>query len=567
MGWAWLSDLLGRTRTIDLTDTRGECIYSGCQHYGRCFIEKSIRRARRAPLVVANHALVMLQLVLGEEGEGPTRYVFDEGHHLFDAADSAFSSHLTGGETAELRRWILGAEEGQSSRARGLKVRIADILGEDVSSREHLGELLSHARCLPNQGWLSRLSDSIPRGVTEKFLHFVRQQVYARDLSAVKYFGLETATVPPLPEILVHASRLKAGLEDILRPAKRLVAVLEERLEDESEELDISSRQRIEAAARSLERRCVQQVNSWCDMLEALDTETPEEYVDFFEVERINGREFDIGMHRHWRDPMKPFAEHMARRAQGVVVTSATLRDNTGNEYKDWQAADLRTGFRHFPEGGNHSRLPSPFNYGEQTRIIVISDVNKNDLGQLSSAYRDLIVAAKGGALCLFTSIARLKGVYKRLASDARLTHLHLLAQHIDPMDTGTLVDIFRAESDSCLLGTDAVRDGVDIPGCSLRLMIYDRMPWPRPTILHKARKKLYADEIRGGSFDDFVTRLRLKQAYGRLVRQATDKGVFIMLDRAMPSRLKGAFPEDVEVQRIVLKDAIEVIRGFLHEF
>ena len=57
-------------------------------------------------------------------------------------------------------------------------------------------------------------------------------------------------------------------------------------------------------------------------------------------------------------------------------------------------------------------------------------------------------------------------------------------------MDAATLVDIFRAEEDSCLLGTDAVRDGVDVPGRSLRLIVFDRVPWPRPAILHRERPR-----------------------------------------------------------------------------
>ena len=73
-------------------------------------------------------------------------------------------------------------------------------------------------------------------------------------------------------------------------------------MEDEAEDLDTSTRQRIEAVARSLERRCVLQVNAWRSMLESLSAETPKEFVDFFEVERISGRDFDIGMHRHWQD-------------------------------------------------------------------------------------------------------------------------------------------------------------------------------------------------------------------------------------------------------------------------
>jgi hypothetical protein len=67
---------------------------------------------------------------------------------------------------------------------------------------------------------------------------------------------------------------------------------------------------------------------------------------------------------------------------------------------------------------------------------------------------------------------------------------LPLLAQHVDALDNATLVDIFRAEEDASLLGTDAVRDGVDVPGRSLRLIVFDRVPWPRPDILHIARRR-----------------------------------------------------------------------------
>ena len=109
---AWLTDLLGRGRTLGLADRRGECVYSACQHYHKCFVERSVRRARRARIVVANHALVMIQAALGgvDDATVPTRYVFDEGHHVFDAADSAFSANLSALETVELRRWLLGTE-------------------------------------------------------------------------------------------------------------------------------------------------------------------------------------------------------------------------------------------------------------------------------------------------------------------------------------------------------------------------------------------------------------------------------------------------------------------------
>ena len=125
------------------------------------------------------------------------------------------------------------------------------------------------------------------------------------------------------------------------------------------------------------------------------------------------------------------------------------------------------------------------------------------------------------------------------------------------------MVDIFRAERDSCLLGTDAVRDGVDVPGRALRLIVFDRVPWPRPDILHRARRQRFG----GGAYDDMLTRLKLKQAYGRLLRRADDVGVFVMLDAMLPSRLLTAFPAEVTVDRIGLADAIAETRAFLARF
>ena len=51
----------------------------------------------------------------------------------------------------------------------------------------------------------------------------------------------------------------------------------------------------------------------------------------------------------------------------------------------------------------------------------------------------------------------------------------------------------------------------------SLRLIVFDRVPWPRPTILHRARKAGFG----GTDYDDGLTRLRLKQAFGRLIRRS----------------------------------------------
>ena len=57
----WLPGLLGRANTSGLADQRGECIYSACDHYRRCFVERAVRKAKHTPLVIANHAVIMTQ--------------------------------------------------------------------------------------------------------------------------------------------------------------------------------------------------------------------------------------------------------------------------------------------------------------------------------------------------------------------------------------------------------------------------------------------------------------------------------------------------------------------------
>jgi ATP-dependent DNA helicase DinG len=185
--------------------------------------------------------------------------------------------------------------------------------------------------------------------------------------------------------------------------------------------------------------------------------------------------------------------------------------------------------------------------------------VNRRDADQLAAAYRELFLASGGGALGLFTSVRNLRAVEQRINAPLAEAGLNLYAQHVDRLDTGALVDLFRLEENACLLGTDALRDGVDVPGRSLRLAVFEKVPWPKPTIVHKARRARF-----GKTYDDLLTRLRLKQAFGRLIRSQHDKGVFVILEPATPSRLLSAFPPDAPVSRCGLAEALGEIREFL---
>jgi ATP-dependent DNA helicase DinG len=558
----WLAELIGRGRVNWLADRRGECIHSACPHFRRCFVEKNIRKARQARIVVANHALVMTQAALGglDDATVPTRYVFDEGHHLLEAADGAFSTRLSGQEGYELRRWIVGAETGRRSRARGLRRRIGDLVEADDDGAKALLDVLAASRLLPGEGWAQRVAEGHGQQGFEKFLVLVRRQVLARAVLADSGYGLQADARPPIDGLVDAALLLAAGLERVGDALERLAGCLRTQLEDVDNPPEAGLRQRLDAMIRSLERRNEHQLAAWARLLRELGEAPRSDTVEWFALDRVDGLESDVGVMRNWIDPGIPFAALVAQPSHGLVVTSATLTDSAADPETAWRGAEAGTGLQHLQVRPAASRIASPFDYAAQTRILIVTDVARDDIGQVAAAYAALFVASRGGALGLFTAISRLRAVHQRMAAALEARGLQLLAQHVDAMSTATLVDIFRAEEDSCLLGTDAIRDGVDIPGRSLRLLVFDRVPWPRPDILHRARKSVFG----GAEYSDRIARLRLRQAYGRLIRRGDDRGVFVVLDRALPSRLLAAFPEGVACARVPLAQAVTEVTRFL---
>lgn len=574
---AWLPTLFGvapasQASAANLVDRRGECIHAGCQHYRTCFVEKAIRGSRRADIVIANHALVLTQAAFdgarkarGSKADGETtqlkRIVFDEGHHLFDAADSAFAAQLSGAEAAELRRWIRGPE-GRGRRGRGLEARLMEVLGDHEEARDALTAATHAASALPGEGWSGRIAppngEVNPQGPVEQFLVALMEQLRAR--AAPSEVGMECAARPALELVRTTARTAAEAIAKIEAPLVSLAKQLEQVLDDEAADLVTADRARIEGALRGLDRRARMTLPAWRSMLRAIDEDAEDDpdFVDWFDATFLYGRAVDAACRRHWVDPTEPLTNAVIAPAHGVLVTSATLADPTLDD--PFALAEMRTGAARLPDRPKTLKLASPFDYATQARCYVVTDVQRDDPRQVAAAMRELFLAAGGGGLGLFTAIRRLRAVHEKIAGPLADKGIALYAQHVDGIEVGALVDIFRAEQDACLLGTDAVRDGVDVPGRSLRLLVFDRVPWPRPDILHKARRARFG----GKGYDDAVARGRIAQAFGRLIRREDDRGCFVMLDASSPTRLFSALPPGVELQRVSLVEAIEGVAGFL---
>jgi ATP-dependent DNA helicase DinG len=377
----------------------------------------------------------------------------------------------------------------------------------------------------------------------------IRTHILTHATDEERGFSLETEIAglsPGLPEAADAAAAALARLQKTMLALKlRLGQLAEER----PEWLDQPGIARLGAAADGLSLR-LELVGAWQRLLARLGGEPEPDFVDWFTLVRSEGRELDCGIQRHWLDPLKPLAGAVLAPAHGVLVTSATLGD----------PPEASAGAGYLAVAPSIFRVKSPFDYAAQARIYIATDITRHDTASLAHAYARLIEAAGGGTLGLFTAIARLRAVHARLADRLARAGLPLYAQHVDAVDTGTLVDLFRADPRATLFGTDALRDGVDVPGDSLRLIVFEGVPWSRPTILAGARRAAFG----GAAHEDMLVRQRLAQAFGRLIRTSQDRGAFVLLGPAVPSRLLAAFPPEVEVRRAPLETAAREIAAFL---
>ena len=185
----------------------------------------------------------------------------------------------------------------------------------------------------------------------------------------------------------------------------------------------------------------------------------------------------------------------------------------------------------------------SPFDYPRQGMLYVARHLPKpgrNVSEESLQEIEDLIRASGGGALALFSS--------RRAAEDAATVLRARLDQDILVQGESTmaaLVRQFAEERDTCLFGTMTLWQGVDVPGPSCRLVIIDRIPFPRPDDpLATARSRDIARNGGNGfmSVSASHAAVRLAQGAGRLIRATGDRGVVAVLDSRLATERYGGF-------------------------
>ena len=222
-----------------------------------------------------------------------------------------------------------------------------------------------------------------------------------------------------------------------------------------------------------------------------------------------------------------------------VILTSATL--TVGDSF-DVAAAALGLQGEGAPRWTSID-VGSPFDYRKQGIMYVAGDLKPPGFGvhegQLERL-RELCEASEGGALGLFSSkrAAERATEYMREHSD-----LNILLQGESSLKA--LVEEFSEDVDSCLFGTMSLWQGVDVPGDSCRLVVMDRIPFPRPDDPIAQARTQAVNRHRGNGFmavSAHHAANRMAQGAGRLIRSVSDRGVVAVLDSRVATKRYGGF-------------------------
>ncbi|MDX2140443.1 MAG: helicase C-terminal domain-containing protein [Chloroflexota bacterium] len=226
--------------------------------------------------------------------------------------------------------------------------------------------------------------------------------------------------------------------------------------------------------------------------------------------------------------------QHLFAQKRSIILTGATLRTSGSFDFlRDRLGANTIETLT----------IGSPFDYKNAVLHYVINDLPEpNDKGRYQSAVEKAIVelatALDGRVLALFTSYAQLRQTSQAITARLALGDITVYDQ-LDASGRAAAIDGFSIAPRAVLMGTRSLWEGVDLPVDTLKAVVIVRLPFAVPTDpVFAARSERYTDSFNDYSVPEAI--LKFRQGFGRLIRRASDKGVFVVLDGRITSKNYG---------------------------
>lgn len=491
----------------------GNCMGRRCPTYESCFFQKARRAMEQADLLVCNHALFFSDLRLRSSGVGflpqYDHVIFDEAHTIEEVAGDHFGVSLSEGSIRRLLTTLLSP-----NRTRGYLTALK-------SGSEPFERLAMRATQLVDE------ADT----ATDRFFEQFADEIHRRT-------GRHTGTIR-----IGDPSWITNHLTEPLNRLSLTLKQLRDQTDDDEDRFELKAyAERASVLADEAEILCEQQMEGCVYWTEAAPA--------------LGGSRLRITVSGTPIDIAPVLAEHLFAQDWSTTLTSATLTTATRGDDTDGFAHTRDTiGCADAPA----ERLGSPFDYPSQVELFVDPTIpeprDPAHLDRLATAIADHINATDGGAFVLFTSFATMHTVARLLRQPGGpLTDRPSFVQGLDG-SRSLILDNFRQDRRSVLLGTSSFWQGVDVRGDALRNVIITRLPFEPPDRpIVEARGEMLKQRGKNPFMHDALPRavIRFKQGFGRLIRSARDEGRVVVLDpRIITTRYGAAFlaalPEGIE--------------------
>jgi len=472
-----LSDISFQPRSViwdAVKSEHGNCRGRKCPYSQECFYQRARRELESADIIVANHALMFSDLALKQQGTSVLpdyRFVcVDEAHNVEGVAEDHFGIDI-------------------SNR------KIQYLLGGLYNTKTHKG-LLTYTTA-----GAEKAVDIVDQLNAEAKIFFNRVSRW--------YEETRNETNGRCYKNFVD-DNISGYLTNLMLELTKLA----KRSKDEDEKFEIA--------------RFIDRCGELAGDLGCFLTQQRADYVYWVEATEANIR---------LRSAALNVAGDVKRclfdKFDSVILTSATLSSDGDGENKGFDFFAGRVGLEDFEA----VKLGSPFDYQNQVTVYLEKDLpNPNEsafIEKAGDAIKKYVLRTAGRAFVLFTSYSMLDEVAGRIADWLSENNIKLLQQGCG-LDRTTLLEHFKKDSRSILLGTDSFWQGVDVPGHALGNVIIVRLPFAAPNRPLLAGRLEQIKKQGGDPFFDYqlpLAIIKFKQGFGRLIRSKTDKGIVVVLD------------------------------------